>query len=294
MSIRKAKVYYDGSHYIAIPPENFTGGKPKRLSPLPPVQAEVKAKFETAYTESQRLPKRERKKYITEQMQDSFENKDERTAFIENNLERKKNNFIKRRVTLWRKVWLQPWTHFVTFTFDGNKHTEETFKKSLRNTLKHLVYRKGWKYIGVFERGFKKERLHFHGIFYIPENAMMGSLVQVTDYDTRKHRKQTTLQNTHFLETLGRNDFKEICVRNVERSVRYLLKYIEKSGEKLIYGGKLPTYFVSDILDEDIICPCGVDDKKVILADHFTCIDSDGVVHGKVSPEVIEQMPKSN
>ena len=294
MPIRQAKIYYDGSHYIAIPPENFTGGKPKRLSPLPPVQAEVKAKFETVYAESQRLPKSERKPYITEQMQDSFTNENERTAFIENNLERKKNNFIKRRVTLWRKVRLQQWTHFVTFTFNGSKHTEETFEKSLRNTLKHLVYRKGWKYIGVFERSPKKERLHFHGIFYIPENAMSGKLKIVIDYDTRKHRKQTTLQNTHFLETLGRNDFKEICCRDVERSVRYLLKYIEKSGEKLIYGGKLPTYFVSDILDEDIICPTGIDGKKVILADNFTCIDSDGVVHGKVSPEVIDKMPKSN
>lgn len=37
------------------------------------------------------------------------------------------------------------------------------------------------------------------------------------------------------------------------------MKHIEKLGEKLMYGGDLPTYFVSDVLDEDILCPYGDD-----------------------------------
>ena len=71
------------------------------------------------------------------------------------------------------------------------------------------------------------------------------------------------------------------------------MKYIEKSGERLIYGGKLPTFFVSDVIDEDILAPYGIDDRKAILADDFTCM-MDGEVIGKVSPEVIEKMPKVN
>ena len=71
------------------------------------------------------------------------------------------------------------------------------------------------------------------------------------------------------------------------------MKYIEKTGEKLVYGGKLPTYFQSDVLDEDILCPYGIDDRKAILADDFLCI-KDGEIMGKVSPEVIEKMPKVN
>ena len=71
------------------------------------------------------------------------------------------------------------------------------------------------------------------------------------------------------------------------------MKYIEKSGERLIYGGKLPTYFESDILDEDVICHYGKDDRKAILADDFTCM-VEGEVIGTVSPEVIEKMPKVN
>ena len=160
------------------------------------------------------------------------------------------------------------------------------------NTLKHLVNRKGWKYIGVWERSPEKQRLHFHGIFYIPE--MIGELIKTTDYDTVSHRKQTTYQNTHFLKHFGRNDFKTLIPYDVDRSIRYLLKYIEKSGERLCYGGKLPTYFISSILDDDVLCPYGIADKKLLLFDDFTCIDDDGVVMGKASPEVIKNMPKTN
>lgn len=295
MPIKDAKIYNDGSHFIAIPPENFTSGKHKKQPPKATTQDTKKQAFETAYKESMSLPKRERKKYIAEKLQSEFETAEQAKAYTEQNIERKKTNAAKRYTRLWRKVRLQQWNYFITFTFDGNKHTEESFKKTLQNTLKHLVSRKEWKYIGVWERGKDTERLHFHGIFVIPENAMIGMLEQITDYDTRKHRKQTTFQNTHFLNKFGRNDFKEICEKNVERSVKYLLKYIEKSGERLIYGGDLPTYIKSSILDEDIVCPTGIDDKKVILFDDFTCIDSDGVVRGKASsPEVLEQMPKAN
>ncbi len=73
----------------------------------------------------------------------------------------------------------------------------------------------------------------------------------------------------------------------------YLLKYIEKSGKRLAFGGKLPTYFHSDILDKDVVCGYGVDDKKLLLFDSFGCYH-EGEYIGQVSPEVIEQMPKSN
>lgn len=291
------KVYSDGGHYIAIPPENFPSRK-KRRKPKPTTVKAVdtqKEKFETAYAESQKLPKRERKKYITEQMKDDFKTDEQLKEFVESNIERKKNNAYKRYTRLWRKVHLQKeWNFFVTFTYDSEKLDEQQFKKKLRNALKHAVNRNGWKYIGVFECSPDKERLHFHGIFYIPENAMIGEIVEVKDYSTKSHRMQTTYQNTHFLKEFGRNDFKPIEIPNdISQSVKYLLKYIEKSGEKMIYGGKLPTYFKSDILDEDIACGFGVDDKKLLLFDSFRCID-EGEILGKVSPEIIEKMPKCN
>lgn len=295
----ETKVYYDGSHYIGIPQENYPHGKgsKKQSAAIPtPEQSERKAKFETAYKESQSLSRKDRKKYIAEKLQSEFETAEQAKEYTAQNLERKRNNAAKRYTRLWRKIYTQGvWNYFATFTFDDKKHTAESFKKTLRNTLKHLVSRKEWKYIGVWEHGKDTERLHFHGIFYIPENAMIGTLEQVTDYNTRKHRKQTTFQNTHFLKQFGRNDFKEICKYEVKTTVRYLLKYIEKSGEQLVYGGDLPEYVKCNILGKDVICPTGIDDKKIILFDDFTCIDDDGVVRGKASsPEVLAQMPKAN
>ena len=55
----------------------------------------------------------------------------------------------------------------------------------------------------------------------------------------------------------------------------------------------MKTYFISDVMDEDIVCPMGDEEHgfKYILSENFTCI-RDGEIMGKVSPEVIEQMPK--
>ena len=50
---------------------------------------------------------------------------------------------------------------------------------------------------------------------------------------------------------------------------------------------------MSDILEEDVICTIGQEDRKILLFDNFTCLD-EGLVVGKVSKETIEQMPKCN
>lgn len=189
---------------------------------------------------------------------------------------------------------LQEWNYFCTFTYDSALHTEETFRKKLSNCFKHLSSRKGWKHIGVWERSPTKQRLHFHGIFYIPENAMIGSLEEMQDYSTKTHNMQITYQNTHFKSMFGRNDFEPLCTKqDLYWSVGYIVKYLEKSGEKRVYSRGLPTYFKSDILEEEVICRYGVEDRKLLLFDNFTCI-SDGEIIGEVSPQVISQMPKAN
>ena len=297
MSYRAAKISFDGSHYIATPKENFPQGHKRRRAtgPLTDEETEKKAQFEAAYKESQQLPRKECKAFIRKAMEETILDKEQRKEYVERNNERKKTNAIRRKVRLSKKVNLQrEWSYFCTFTFSDEKHTEESFRKSLRNTFKHLVARKGWKHIGVWERGGDTNRLHFHGIFYIPSNGMVGELIEIRDYSTKDNRMQTAHQNTYFLERYGRNDFQQLgSPEEVQHSLGYLMKYIEKSGERLIYGGKLPTYFVSDVIDEDILAPYGIDDRKAILADDFTCM-MDGEVIGKVSPEVIAKMPKVN
>ena len=297
MSYRAAKISFDGSHYIATPKENFPQGHKRRRTarPLSDEETEKKAQFEAAYKESQQLPRKERKASMQKAMEETIPDREQRKEYVERNNERKKTNAIRRKVRLSKKVNLQrEWSYFFFFTFSDEKHTEESFRKSLRNTLKHLVNRKGWKHIGVWERGGENGRLHFHGIFYVPPDGMVGEIVETTDYNTKDHRMQTAHQNTYFLEKYGRNDFQALgSPMEVQHSLGYLMKYIEKSGERLIYGGKLPTYFESDVADEDILAPYGIDDRKAILADDFTCM-MDGEVIGKVSPEVIEKMPKVN
>ena len=68
-----------------------------------------------------------------------------------------------------------------------------------------------------------------------------------------------------------------------------------KNDEKIIYSRGLKTYFVSDILDKDVVCRMGDEEHgfKYILAPDFTCM-VDGEMIGTVSPEVIEKMPKAN
>ena len=327
----KCKIYTDGGHFIAIPPitRPFLRKRPKSPEKLIAVvdkndESEAisdkknceateeksvnkpindvkgvrlltkKELFNELYAESSKMKKRERKAYIVSRMTPYFNNEKEARDFVESNFARQLRNLICRKTRLYRKARLQPWTYFCTFTYDSAKHTEESFRKKLSDTFKKMCYRRGWKYIGVWERSLEKERLHFHGLFYIPDGQMIGELVEVQDYSVKTEKVQKTVQNTYFNERFGRSDFEAIqSVYSLDSSIRYILKYIEKGGAKIVYSRNLPQYFVSDIMDDDVLCTIGQEDRKLLLFDSFTCWD-EGCLVGKVSPEVIAQMPKAN
>ena len=71
------------------------------------------------------------------------------------------------------------------------------------------------------------------------------------------------------------------------------MKYLSKTEERIVYSKNLPTYFISDIMDEDIVCHIGIEERKMLLFDDFTCWD-EGVMVGKVSKETISQLRKTN
>lgn len=288
MSFGSAKVYFDGSHYIAIPREMQSYHKPKNKGKAKEVSPE-KQIFEQSYQNNADKKRQEQREEIIKELEPYL--KEQTEEFVKENITRKIRNQITRKIRLYRKVYINKWSYFCTFTYDDNKHNEQTFRKSLSNTLKHLANRKDWRYIGVWERSPTNNRLHFHALVYTP--TMIGELVQTKDYSTKNHKMQTTYQNTHFLERYGRNDFKTINSRELAKTVDYLVKYIEKSGEKIVYSRNIPTYFVSDIMDEDIVCAMGIDNRKLLLFDDFTCWN-EGELIGKISPEIIEQMPKAN
>ena len=253
----------------------------------------MRTAFEKAYKGAKAKRRKEKVREIVAELKSKFENEEQAAEYVKAEMGRIQRNLIVRRTRLTRKINLGNWNYFCTFTYDDQKHTEESFKAKLRDCFKKMCHRRNWIYIGVWERSPNSDRLHFHGLFNIPENAMVGELVEHRDYSTKMHRMQTTLQNSYFTERFGRNDFEPINKQEIPNATAYLMKYIEKSGERIVYSKNTPAYFISDILDDDVVCTIGQEDRKLLLFDNFICFD-DGVHVGEVSPEVIKQMPKKN
>ena len=288
MHYPKSKVYFDGSHYIAIPHTEQPWKRRKRNIRKNKTEEKVKEILESKKDKV----KSEKIKETVEEIDKEVKDIEKSKEIVKKVLNKEKRNRIVRLTRLYRKVNLQQWTHFCTFNYNSEKLSEEEFKKKLLNCLRLLSSRKGWKYIGVWERSPVNKRLHFHGIFVIL--TMIGEIIETKDYSTKTHKMQTTYQNTFFLERFGRSDFKEIEHTSlIYQAVSYILKYIRKTGEKVIYSKHLHTYFVSNILESDVVCKIGQEDRKLLLFDNFLCID-EGVIIGKVSPEVIGEMSKSN
>ncbi len=330
MPYGKVKVYSDGGHYIGIPYEPNPYARKRRKAPEEVITVKEHAEelsattplghtdatktssaeqkkpdtipkersmtrkelFEELYRKSADMKRRERKEFICKEMTPYFKSYELCAEFVEQNLKRKHRNMVCRKSRLWRKINQQQFNFFVTFTFDDKLHDEESFRETLSRCLQHFSSRKGWLYIGVWERAPETKRLHFHGIFYIPEGSLPGKNEEVRDFDTRARKMRTTYQNDFFGKKFGRNDFKSIDhASEVPQAIRYLTKYLEKTGEKLVYSRGLYRYFVTDVMDEDIICSYGENEKKFILSDKFSCWD-DGEYIGTVSPEVIAKLPK--
>ena len=145
--------------------------------------------------------------------------------------------------------------------------------------------------MGVWERGGETNRLHFHALLKIPEGTMPGDLVKVVDFNMKTHKQKKITQNTFFSKKFGRNDFEKIIKnpRAYVEAVEYILKYISKTGERIVYSRKLPMYLYSDINEEDVMCRTGLEDKKLVLHDKFGCWD-EGEYLGAMSEETKKLM----
>lgn len=289
MDYPQTKVYFDGSHYIGIP---HTTQLLKRKKSKDKVKNEQQEKVKEIYKESTGTNKEKLNNTIIK-VNEEIKDIEKTTQLVNETLEKEKRNKIVRYTRLIRKLRLQDWTHFCTFTYDSNKITEEEFREKFLNCLRHLSHRRKWKYIGVFERSPDLKRLHFHGIFLIPQ--IIGEIIEIKDYSTKNHQMQIARQNTFFLERFGRNDFKEINQHGLEDAVSYITKYISKTGERVIYSRGLQTYFITDIVEDDVACTIGQEDRKILLFDSFNCYDfSTGEVLGQPikDKELINKLPK--
>lgn len=86
--------------------------------------------FEELYLQSQSMPKGMRKNYIKKEMLPYFETDEQAEEYVVKNLERKQRNLVARKVRMWRKINLQNFNYFCTFTYDSALHTEETFRRN--------------------------------------------------------------------------------------------------------------------------------------------------------------------
>lgn len=189
--------------------------------------------------------------------------------YIEKFVERERENLINRKKLFKRKALNNEWNYFVTFTYDDKKHDEDSFVKSLKKKLQNLHTNYNWLYMGCFERS-KTGRLHFHGLVYVPPGTMRGSITKVDYYDTTSHKKAVSYINSEFEDKLGRNDFKPISKLDYtfSKSLDYILKYIGKSGNKIVYSRGIKDDVMGLVdFENNVICKLSNESPYLILAD---------------------------
>lgn len=247
------KVYNDGGSYVAIPQLKPSVRKPRRA-----VRNAEDELFEQFYLEGieGHLSGEALAEYIVSKIREMRPDFWGVRDFVDEKLLGKRKNLSARKKRFRRKAYLNEWNYFVTFTYDDELQSEESFKKRLRKSLSNMHTRRGWLYMGVFEHAPDTGRLHFHAIMYVPEGAMVGEIYERKDYSTKYHKMQITHPNTFFEERFGRCDFEKLSAAQLRQgaTLNYLLKYLEKTEERIVYSRGIPTEFFKEINDSDVIC----------------------------------------
>lgn len=274
------KIYNDGGHYIA------TRCYRSQLKPAPhkTQREEIDILFDSLYNTAMQdgVKADELAAYIKAGILLLFPDYPALDKYIADKIERKLHNLYARKKRFRRKANLNKWNYFVTFTYADDKHDEDTFRKKLRKCLSNLHTRRDWRYMGVFERAPETGRLHFHGLLYIPDGEMLGKITEKTDYSTAQGKMQTTHENDFFQKSFGRNDFEELNEMEMKhgQTLNYLLKYIGKTGERIVYSRGIPTEIYCKVNDNDIVTEMQDYCTKYILFDNVISWERD-IMHFK-------------
>lgn len=251
------KIYNDGGHCVATKfyrsPFAHIGHNNERT--------DIDIAFDSLYAEAMKKGLRDGKseKPLTELIKSEivllFPDYPDLDDFIADKIRRKRRNLAVRKKRFRRKANLNKWNYFVTLTYDDKKQTAETFRAKLRKCLSNLHTRRGWRYMGVFETAPSTGRLHFHGLLYVPDYEMVGKLNERRDYSTAQGKMQITHINDFFAERFGRNDFTAISESELKHghTLEYILKYIGKTNERIVYSRGIPTEIYKRLTDNDIV-----------------------------------------
>ena len=109
--------------------------------------------------------------------------------------------------------------------------------------------------MGVFEEGGENGTLHFHALMYIPKNEMVGRLIEKNEYSVKRRKRHTRYGNTFFDESFGMSDFRKLNPVLLKRggTIRYLVKYIVKTGDKIVYSRGIPSEICKEVGDDEIV-----------------------------------------
>ncbi len=267
------KIYHDGGHYVGTLYKARNGRKD--YTDKKRVKQDIDILFDGLFFDARKMGLRNGKmqKPMTEHIKAGllklFDDTPEMDEYIEKGIKRRLNNILHRKKRFRRKGFLNKWTHFVTFTYNDKLHTEESFRRKLRKCLSNLRTRRGWKYMGVFEYAPDTGRLHFHALVYVPDGEMLGKIYEKQDYSTAQQCMQITHPNTFFEKNFGRNDFEELTDMQLKHgnTMEYILKYIGKTGERIVYSRGIPTEIEKQISQSEVLCEFFDFVGKFVLAD---------------------------
>lgn len=281
-------VYNDGGHYIAVP--RLKRSK-KGVSTSHELTAHEIA-FNSLYTHAMRngLERQALADYVQGELSALFPDITDVGGFVAEKILRKQKSLYARKKRFRRKAFLNIWNYFVTITYDDKKHDEESFRKKLRRCLSNLHTRRGWKYMGVFEYAPETHRLHFHALMYIPDGEMIGAIDELKDYSTAQGQMQVTHSNSFFAESFGRNDFEMLNEQELRHggTINYLLKYISKTGERIVYSRGIPTEICRKVKDKDIATTMLDYVRKYLLFDDVIKYERDVAHYSRKQMSVID------
>lgn len=131
--------------------------------------------------------------------------------------------------------------------------------------------------MGCMGTGAEDKAAAFSWIVVCAGRNVPGELFEKRDYNLNTRRMQTTIQNTYFNERFGRCDFESVVrvPMMYDRAVGYILKYIEKTGGRLVYSRGTPMYLITDVEEKDVLTRMGEENRKLLLVDNFECWDGD-------------------
>ena len=145
--------------------------------------------------------------------------------------------------------------------------------------------------MGVFEYGEANGAIYFHALIYVPEGEMVGDIVAVSEYSKKRGERYTRYGNTFFDDAFGKSDFQDVNPVLLKRggTSRYLVKYITKTGEKIVYSRGIPAEICKELSDNDVVGTYLDFVTKYVLWDDVLDWERDIKDYGKKKEEVKRQ-----